>query len=262
MKKYIIIFSALIVTLSLAASSIINWNDSNTTSKDKEVVFNNSEDKSDDIFSDFVYGIGPRFDGIKKSDFDKATSIDAFLENDQLSAINKLHSVNIVVIENDRPTNISAYGDSKVFNKQQLDLLDTFDYSTNFMVKTEYEKVNGESGQTEFTHSTPHLTIVPEKQAVYDQGYKALKLFLKENSKDTWNTIDPNKLQPAKLYFTVTKSGTIENIRLDRSSNFEMVDKRMIEILDKAPGNWSPAENSKGEKVDQELVVSFGLMGC
>ena len=29
-----------------------------------------------------------------------------------------------------------------------------------------------------------------------------------------------------------------------------------------APRAWQPAENAKGEKVDQELVISFGAMGC
>ena len=40
-----------------------------------------------------------------------------------------------------------------------------------------------------------------------------------------------------------------------------MVNK-IIKILNEVPGTWIPAKNSKGEKVDQELVVSFGLMGC
>ena len=36
----------------------------------------------------------------------------------------------------------------------------------------------------------------------------------------------------------------------------------MIELIYKIPGTWQPAENAKGEKIDQELVLSFGLMGC
>ena len=39
-------------------------------------------------------------------------------------------------------------------------------------------------------------------------------------------------------------------------------DKKMIELITNLPGKWAPAENQKGEKVDQELVISFGLMGC
>ena len=36
----------------------------------------------------------------------------------------------------------------------------------------------------------------------------------------------------------------------------------MIQLIKNTPDQWVPAENEKGEKVEQELVVSFGLMGC
>jgi hypothetical protein len=36
----------------------------------------------------------------------------------------------------------------------------------------------------------------------------------------------------------------------------------MMELIQMTPGQWQPAENELGEKVDQELVVSFGLIGC
>jgi len=36
----------------------------------------------------------------------------------------------------------------------------------------------------------------------------------------------------------------------------------MMELIKNTPGNWNPAENSKGEKVIQKLVFSFGIMGC
>jgi len=36
----------------------------------------------------------------------------------------------------------------------------------------------------------------------------------------------------------------------------------MIKLIKNLPGDWKPAENYKGELMDQELVVSFGLMGC
>ena len=39
-------------------------------------------------------------------------------------------------------------------------------------------------------------------------------------------------------------------------------DNKMIELITKTPGLWIPAENSRGEKVDQELVLSFGMVGC
>jgi hypothetical protein len=36
----------------------------------------------------------------------------------------------------------------------------------------------------------------------------------------------------------------------------------MIELISNSPGKWKPAENSVGEKVNQKLVFSFGMMGC
>jgi hypothetical protein len=142
--------------------------------------------------------------------------------------------------------------------------MQSLDYSTNFVIWADYEGKNKETGELEDTHWTPYLTIVPEKQAEYTHGKEALKKFLKENSEATRikAKVEPEKLQPAKLFFTVTKTGTIENVRLDRTSNYPLVDNKMIELIKNTPGTWIPAENHKGEKVDQELVVSFGLMGC
>ena len=85
---------------------------------------------------------------------------------------------------------------------------------------------------------------------------------LKESSREARINVDPMKLQPAKLIFTVTKEGNIKNVRLDRSSNYPLVDETMLDLIKNLPGKWKPAENENGEKIDQEQVVSFGLMGC
>ncbi|PHS04082.1 MAG: hypothetical protein COA88_14525, partial [Kordia sp.] len=107
-----------------------------------------------------------------------------------------------------------------------------------------------------------HLTIIPEKQAVHIDGKNELKKFLKENSKKSRTNVVPEKLRPAKLYFTVTKNGSIKNVKLDRSSGYPLLDEKIIELINNTSGKWKPAENYKGEKIEQELVVSFGLMGC
>ena len=116
--------------------------------------------------------------------------------------------------------------------------------------------------QFEKNRPNPYLVIVPEKQAEYEGGKDGLMEYLKENSKEARASIQMDKLQPFKLIFTVTKKGTIENVKLDGTSGYLAIDNTMIELITKAPGKWKPAENSKGEKEDQELVVSFGLTGC
>jgi len=214
------------------------------------------------VFTDFIYDVGPRFGAIKKREVDKAISIATFFDEKQLQYIVSLKSVSITLIKGDKRIDTKTTGYSDKLTTAQLKLIQSFDYSTNFLIRAEYQQINKETGELEDSYSTPHLTIVPKKQAEYSLGKNALKKFLKESSEITRTNVEPEKLKPAKLFFTVTKKGTIENVKLDRSSNYPLVDKKMIELINNTPGKWQPAENYKGEKVDQELVVSFGLMGC
>ncbi len=268
MKKNIIILSIVLITLTLMSFVIINKNDSRTSQLDisdfKNVVINppaiNKNEKR--VFSDFIYDIGPRFSPIKKREIEKAISLDAFFSEVHLQKMATLQAVSIIFFIDDKQSDIRETGNNEALTVAQLKLLQAADYSTNFLIRVDYQEMNKETGELEDNYATPHLTIVPEKQAEYSQGKDALKYYLKENSKEARVNVDPEKLQAAKLFFTVTKEGTIENVKLDRSSNYPLVDKKMIELISKAPGTWQAAENYKGEKVDQELVVSFGLMGC
>ena len=214
------------------------------------------------FFADYIYDVGTRFGPIKKEDLNKVTSFADFLHDDDAKRILTYKFVEVIVIENDKETNTRESGNSGELTTAQLKLLRTSDYSTSLKIIADVTQKNYKTGKLEESYWTPHLTIVPEKQAVYLKGKDVLMEFLRENSKESWVNVVEDKLQPAKLYFTVTKNGTIENVALDGSSNFPEVDQRMIELIKQAPGKWQPAENSKGEKVDQELVLSFGLMGC
>lgn len=256
--------------LSLTVYGITYWNDlkitpsENSESKDIATLTPMNQNMELRIFEDFIYEIGTRFGPIKKSDIDKATSFSDFLETEEIASIVAFKSVDIVIIKDDKETDIREIGYSNTLTASQLTLLQSFKHSTNFMIRADFQQKNKETGRLENNYTSPYLTIVPEKQAEYANGIDSLKEFLKENSitARVQANVDPEKLKPAKLYFTVTKSGTIENVKLDRSSNYPLVDKKMIELIQDTPGKWLPAENIKGEKVDQELVVSFGLMGC
>lgn len=214
------------------------------------------------FFSDFIYDIGPRFGPIKKVDLNKVTSFADFMEKGDEEQIVTYKFVEVIIIKNDKETTTREAGNSAELTSAQVNLLRTSDYSTNLKIRADVTQKNRQTGEPEDSYWTPHLTIVPEKQAVYVKGKDSLMEFLRENSKESWVNVVKDKLQPARLYFTVTKNGTIENVTLDSSSNFPEVDIRMIELINQTPGKWQPAENSRGEKVDQELVLFFGLMGC
>jgi len=268
MKKSILIFCTVIIILTLTAFSVLHLSNSEINelkTLDGELVTMNTSvnDKvTNEIFTDFIYDVGPRFGSIKKSDLDTMTSLNDIIGEEHVERIIDYKSVSVIVVVNDEKSNIRETGHSDQFTDAQLTLLKSLKHSTNLLFSANLKEKNPETGGLEDTHWTPYLTIVPEKQAEYSEGKEALKKYLKENSENARSHVIAEKLQPAKLYFTVTKNGIIEHVRLDRTSNYPEVDKRMIELITNLPGNWKPAENSEGEKVDQELVVSFGLMGC
>jgi len=108
----------------------------------------------------------------------------------------------------------------------------------------------------------PYLPMDLVKEATYEGGMEALMKYLEENSREARAGQEMDKLQPFKLVFTVTKKGAVENVKLDGTSGYYAIDYRMIHLMLKAPGKWEPAENAKGEKVDQEQVVPLGPTGC
>lgn len=271
MKKRILVFCIVLVTVSLTIAGFINFQDIDTgqlqptLSKDSTLLSQLVSVDKKSVFTDFIYEVGPRFEPIKKGKVYAARSIEDFYDKEQMEKITSLTSVSVILIINDRQSDIREVGYTKEFTSAQLKLLQSSEYETSFIIRADYLEKNNEMGalsELVDSYTTPHHTVVPEKQAYYTDGKESLMKYLRENSKDAIATVDPNKLQPAKLYFTVTKNGTIENIHLDRTSGYPEVDKRMIDIIKKAPGIWEPAENAEGDKVNQELVVSFGLMGC
>lgn len=268
MKKSIIVFSIVLTSLSLIAFGLNNIDESISDHEDS-MSYNSSaldiqlkEEINDIVYSDFFYDMGPRFGPIKKSVLDNARSIIDFLPREQTQAVVSYKSVSVIIIKDDRQTDIRETGYSDMLTDNQIKLLRSSDYSTNFLIRAEYLEMNMETNKLEDNYFSPHLTIVPEKQAEYEGGRDALLKHLSKNNIENTANLNEDKLQPAKLYFTVTTKGAISNVKLDRTSGYPKIDKKMIELISKAPGKWKPARNSRGEKVEQELVISFGMVGC
>ncbi len=214
------------------------------------------------VFEAFIYDIGPRFGAIKKEVVQNAKSIEDFIHREDISKMEHINSVTIHIMEGIIMSPASEKGTNATFTEAQLKLLRSLDYSTSLMLMVEFQEFSKFANSLENNYTSPYLTIVPEKQASYMFSEDTLKDYLRVNTEEVRANIDPEKLQAAKLYFTVTKSGAVENVRLDRTSFYPKVDEKMISLMQNLPGAWSPAENIKGERVAQELVVSFGLIGC
>jgi hypothetical protein len=259
MKKNTLITSAIAALVGLTA---FTYQNPGTTYYQDAVYENTNEIVNDEPVLTFFYDYGPRFKGILKARIKKATSItDIYLEED-LDHIVSYGKVSLVVIENERQSEIKELSEGTLLTEAQLQLLRSLDYSASFNLRADCKRYNEETGELEDGFHSPHLTIVPEKQTEYNNGKEALLKFLAEGSQKEKAIAQKRTLRPAKLYFTVTKKGTIANVKIGNHSDCKVLDDKMIELLKTLPGKWTPAENHKGEKISQELVVSYGFEGC
>jgi hypothetical protein len=269
MIKNISLVSAGVMSLGIMAFGYAEWNNSKSSCAPIEENFKKTAfnyyfpSESDDVnYTEFFYDFGPRFNmTISKSKLQEALTVADILPADDIKNIEKYKSVNLVILKNDEQTDMRAKGYSEKFTEAQLKLFRSMDYSTNFLLRTDFES-NSHKTREGFNYITPHMTVVPEKQAEYKEGKEFFLNYISAiNKKNTLN-LDKTKLQPAKLYFTITKTGAVDKINIDRGCGFSFIDINMIEIITKSSGKWIPAENEKGEKVDQELVLSYGMIGC
>jgi hypothetical protein len=265
MKKSSILFSASIALLSLSAFVYVKGNESDQkkeldvrTETNQPTCQKRAVKAKKEVKSNFFYDLGSRFRGVKKEELVKAKSIKDFLPGHINNPIDSYVSVGVIIIENDEKTDIRETGGNDRLTKGQLNLIKSFDYSTNFLVQAYCKRRYSQLGDLEDCY----FTMVPEKEAQYVDGKEELLEYLRANNEKNIFNLDESKLQPAKLYFIVTKDGDVSEVRLDRTSGYVEIDNNMIELMKNLPKKWVPAENGKGQKVNQELVVSFGMIGC
>ena len=211
---------------------------------------------------DFFYDIGSRFNSITKEQLFAARSFSDFIGDEHDQRIISYSALNVIILEDSEKTNLRVDGRGGDFTQSQLDFIKTLEYSTNLLVWAEYTEDSPWSGKIEESHWTPYLTIVPEQQATYSEGKNALLAYLMTNSKQAINELTSNDYKPGKMYFTITKEGRLENVKVHSSSGYSDIDALLEKLLKDAPGSWQPATDGEGNKVAQELVLSFGNMGC
>jgi hypothetical protein len=171
-------------------------------------------------------------------------------------------SVNIRTIEREDGTEIVVPGTDTVLNAEQLKFLWSLDYSDNFMIQVRARADLGGAGTTSTDYFTPHVTIVPEREAANSLGREAMIVHVQNGTSGFAYRVDANTLRPGKVHFTVDKAGMVSGLRLSESSGYPALDARVLELLNTLPGTWSAASNAAGEAVEQEFVFSFGTVGC
>ncbi|MCD2260047.1 hypothetical protein [Psychroserpens luteolus] len=269
MKRRVIIFSTILAIISLLVVSFTNSNTTNideAKSSDSNMFALESKNikRVTNKIPDLYYGVDTRFAAIKKSDVHNATTIYDFLNEGEKKQIAHINAVELIIVENNQLSEKRAYGENEYLTDAQIKLLKATEYFSHFTIRTEFKATNNETGKLEERFFGPHITVVPNKQAAYINGENALIKYLKDNSKEDMHVIKGDKLGAIKISFTITKEGIVSNVKHDAmTTGYPSIDKKLIQLIKNIPGQWTPAENTRGEKMDQELVFTFGPKnGC
>ncbi len=262
MKKSLVIICMTIGVLGLMAIGLVSKQENEIEISEKtDAIVNRIEEtlvsRSEQpiAFNDFALDVGTRFIAtISKEDLDKAVSISEIIPRDanwNQYFINKTH----VRIENfDLETGVA--GDGLILNEPQLALIKSTKYSDNLQFGAEHA-TSWKSGSLNYM-----VSIVPEKQAEYIDGHDQLISYLRDNSSTIIKLWQNNQWRDGKINFTVDQLGSISSVNLISTSGNLTVDQQMVRLISETTNKWLPAENSKGEKVEQVLTFSFGSIGC
>lgn len=252
MKNTILVVCTIIITFNLTAFAYANW----STSKTNETMCCKTVASNEiNIPPNFVFDVDSRFiANITKQDLRNAKTILDIVPKD--AGWDKMTFWNVKVnILNLKGANKYEMGKDETLTPAQIALLKTADYSTNFNI----EAYNKKDPSSVYPY---YFTIIPETEASYLGGKDAIINYLKKNSEATIAKTEKGNLKSGKARFTISKEGMIKNVNLELSSGYPTVDKKMIQLIPTIPGIWIPAKNEKGETVEQELVFSFGAIGC
>jgi len=270
MKTSIIVVLTTLSLIAISAFAFTNQKD-NKTEKACKIVSSpkqiNSISPIYDLgkvkYANFSYDVGPRFYyNVTKEQIQNAKTLYDFLPRAETGQVIEYKSVQLILLKDDKQTDITANGANAELTAKQIAFIKNLDYSNNFLVRAHITRKLLLDGEIENTTITPHLTVTPAKQTEYIPGKMAFLDYFKNNNKENTFYLDEKQLRPGKLYFTINTEGEVSNIYQDDGCGFEKIDKAMLELLKNLPGKWVPAENAAGQKVEQELVISYGLVGC
>ena len=217
---------------------------------------------------DFVYDLAPRYNRtFTKTEMSLARSVIDFHNldfnhPDKYDNIVSYQSVVVTIIDDNYEPITEVKGATEEFNDDQLKLLQSVNYSDDVLIRAEYFEKNNGTGETELSYTTPHITVVPEKQAEYQEGKEAFLSYLKSHRVEESVKITKEDLKPGKIRFTINEKGNIANVNVISSSGYTSVDKTFLKLVKEAPGTWKAATDENGQPVEQQLVFSFGITGC
>ena len=264
MKKSLLIIVAVLATCSLLAVGFINRSESTAGNCQTEPLDQAIELQTIDknVELDFMYNISSRFAHvISKEDLHGATTMLDLLSEEARQKVVECFYTKIVLL--DEGEKAIEEGQKCLLTPEQLTLLNTMDYGTDFYIHINYRTKNNFTGlSTQDDEMVYYKTVIPEQEATYAEGAEGLLAFLKENSSAQRATMQPEEVRPGRIVFKVTKAGVVDEVELLQTSGSESMDEKLQTLILQTSNKWQPATNSDGETRDQLLHFTFGKMGC
>jgi len=263
MKNFTSIAWTLIITFLLTAFAYSNWTSPNVNKLGCQTTIKIEPPT-------FFYNLSSGCPNtISKERIHKAKTVsdlmpDHGMQENLKNNISTLRDVEIK-IEDDKAlrTNLkSEKRNENILSDQQLDLLKSTDYFTNFFLEGYSIDNNPNKDLNKERYFNYCMTVVPVQQAAYKAGNNAFIDFLKRNCQPSMAKVKSGNLKSGNISFTVTKAGTISNIVLRSTCGYPGIDKKMMDLMNDLPDEWIAATNGKGEKVNQTFVFSYGQGGC
>lgn len=269
MKKNILIFCAVITTFSLMAFSFYNWNKPEQIKKQEPEnvqaanyyynVMNNIINEKD--LNTFIFNVDHRYNStLVKEELKEVKTVFDILPEASTKSVESFQNSRISILNEENE--ITEVGTGGYLTIAQLNLLKSLDYSTNIRVSSICKRKNDYNDILRNDSIVYYMTIVPEKPAKFKGEYKDLITYFRDNSKEQMKIVERDKIKPGQVSFTVTKNGSIENVKLSSTVGFPLMDEKVLELVSKMKDKWDPATNSEGEKVNQKLILFFGTQGC
>ncbi len=195
--------------------------------------------------------------GIKLEKLHAATSISDIIEGYPKNWLTNFISVDISFKQNN---NVKYISSTEILSKQQLEAIKKATLGSELELHVLYHKKNPVTEFLDVNILDYSFMVIPEKEAFYIGGIKALREYLNVQTKTTF-IFDKTKVKnPGIVNFRINEVGDIIDVLLESSTSDATIDALLLEAVKQQP-KWTPALNIDGKPVKQGFKIVMSPLG-
>lgn len=170
-------------------------------------------------------------------------------------------STEISVVSNGKTK--TAAGTNETLNKAQQELLRIADLNTKAIINIKYRQENAATRKVDVHNLNYQIAVVPDTEAKYSGGRKALKQYLKKNVEERISNANLAKIKEGVVQFVINEKGQVEAVQLSEKTGVLEVDQLLIKAIETMP-LWEPAKDGSEVPVKQQFKFAAGnpFGGC